>query len=130
MKCPAWVPKVDADGNDIAGIRLPEVVVPTATYTGWALRANLTLPGGASADDGCDASGQKIPFRKTVGGRMAIGDPRPALDERYSSRDDYIGKVTAAAIALRDIHLMLQEDVDAYIAGAGAAYDTAILATP
>jgi hypothetical protein len=122
---PALVPKTDADGNDLAGIRLPEVVVPTATYTGWALRKNP-----AGANDGCDASGQKILFRKTVGGRLAIGDPRLSLDERYSSRADYIAKVTAAAIALRDARLMLQEDVDVYISGAGAAYDSAILATP
>lgn len=121
----ALVPKTDADGNDLAGIRLPEVVVPTATYTGWALRKNP-----AGANDGCDASGQKILFRKTVGGRLAIGDPRLSLDERYSSRADYIAKVTAAAIALRDARLMLQEDVDVYISGAGAAYDSAILATP
>jgi hypothetical protein len=122
---PALVPKVDADGNDIAGIRLPEIAVPTATHTGWALRA---LPAGA--DDGCDASGQKIPFRKTMAGRLAIGDPRLSLDERYPTRQNYIDKVTQAAMALRDARLMLQEDVDAYVAGAGAAYDTAAQATP
>ena len=122
---PALVPKVDADGNDIAGIRLPEVAVPTATYTGWGLRA---LPAGAN--DGCDASGQKIPFRKTIAGRLAIGDPRLSLDERYASRDDYINKVTQAADALMSRRLMLQEDVDAYAAGAGAAYDSAAQATP
>jgi hypothetical protein len=121
---PTMVPKTDSDGNDIAGVRLPDITVPTATYTGWALRA--TIPG----DDGCDASGQKIPFRATRNGRLAIGDPRPALDERYASRQDYIDKVTQAATALQTQRLMLQEDVDAYISGAGAAYDAAILVTP
>ena len=29
------VSKVDADGNEVAGIRLPDIAVPLATYTGW-----------------------------------------------------------------------------------------------
>jgi len=130
---PALVPKNDADGNNIPGVRLPEVVVPTATYTGWALRGNLP-PYNTEATfiqaDGCDASGQKIPFRKTQAGRVAIGDPRLSLDERYWSRQDFIDKITKAANDLRDARLMLQEDADAYIAGAGDAYDAASLATP
>jgi hypothetical protein len=54
------VPKTDADGNDIAGIRLPDVTVPLATYTGWSLR------GGAHANDGCEEAGQVIAFPKTT----------------------------------------------------------------
>lgn len=127
------VPKTDADGNNIAGIRLPEVSVPTATYTGWALRANL--PGYDTEEtrgdaDGCDASGQKIMFRATKTGREAIGDPRLSIEERYAGRDDFIAKVTAAANELKSQRLMLQEDVDTYISGAGAMYDQALLATP
>ena len=68
---PALVPKTDADGNDIAGIRMPDVTVPVATYTGWALRA--------SNDDGCDGAGQMIPFAKTKAERMEKNDPRPSL---------------------------------------------------
>src|SRR5213076_1956801 len=56
---PTYVPKTDEDGNDIAGIRLPDVTVPLATYTGWALRA------GPQANDGCEGSGQYIPFEST-----------------------------------------------------------------
>jgi len=130
---PALVPKNDADGNNIAGIRLPELVVPTATYTGWALRGNLP-PYDNEANfigaDGCDASGQKIPFRATKAGRLTIKDPRPSLEERYASRQDFIDKVTQAATDLRNARLMLQEDVDAYIAEAGAVYDNALLVTP
>src|SRR5256886_9006974 len=59
-------PKTDADGTDIAGLRLPEVQVPLATYTGWALRA------GAHANDCCDGSGQYIPFAKTKAQGLAI----------------------------------------------------------
>src|SRR4029077_9040248 len=64
---PALVPKTDSDGNDVAGIRLPEIAVPLATYTGWALRAN-------AGDDGCDGSGQKIDFAPTKSARLASGD--------------------------------------------------------
>ncbi len=53
---PSFVPKTDSDGNDIAGVRLPDVTVPLATYTGWALRS------GPQANDGCESSGQYIPF--------------------------------------------------------------------
>ena len=56
---PSYVPKTDSDGNDIAGIRLPELTVPLATYTGWALRS------GVWANDGCEGSGQYIPFART-----------------------------------------------------------------
>ena len=74
---PSFVPKTDRDGNDIAGVRLPDVTVPLATYTGWALRA------GAQASDGCEAAGQYIPFPKTKADRIASGDPRLSIEERY-----------------------------------------------
>ena len=76
---PSYVPKTDSDGNDIAGIRLPELTVPLATYTGWGLRS------GVWANDGCEASGQYIPFKATAAERMAAGDPRPSVQERYPS---------------------------------------------
>ena len=72
------VPKTDADGNDVAGIRLPAVAVPTATYTGWALRAAAF-----AGDDLCDASGQQIAFLRAKADRLAAGDPRRSLAERY-----------------------------------------------
>jgi len=105
---PALVPKTDADGNDIAGIRMPEVAVPIATYTGWALRAN-------SGDDGCDGAGQMIPFAKTKAERMEKNDPRPSIEERYSSHDDYVTKISAAANALKADRLMLDADAQRLI---------------
>src|SRR5437660_10980636 len=71
---PSFVPKTDSDGNDIAGVRLPDVTVPLATYTGWALRA------GPQANDGCESSGQYIPFAHTAAARAASGDPRPSVE--------------------------------------------------
>jgi hypothetical protein len=77
------VPRTDADGNDVSGIRLPEVQVPLATYTGWALRA------APQNDDGCEGSGQYIPFPKTKADRLASGDPRLSIEERYGNMETF-----------------------------------------
>ncbi len=79
----SFIPRTDADGNDIAGVRLPRLLVPLATYTGWALRA------GAQASDGCEAAGQFIPFQRTKVQRLANGDPRLSAEERYGSFGNY-----------------------------------------
>jgi len=105
---PALVPKTDADGNDVAGIRLPEVAVPLATYTGWGLRAN-------GGDDGCDASGQKIDFTATKAARLASEDPRLSIEERYPTHDIYVNAVTAAANGLREERFLLDDDAKRYV---------------
>lgn len=110
---PVFVPGADADGNDVAGIRTPDVAVPVATYTGWALRADGL--------DGCDASGQKLAFARTKAARLASGDPRPSLEERYGDHATYVERVTGAANALRDARFMLDEDVASSVAAAQAA---------
>jgi hypothetical protein len=99
-----YVPKTDSDGNDIAGVRLPDVTVPLATYTGWALR------GGVWANDGCEGSGQYIPFAKTKAERVASGDPRPSVEERYKSFGQYRSAVVNAVDAMVKGRLMLCED--------------------
>jgi len=103
---PSFVPKSDSDGNDIAGVRLPDVTVPLATYTGWALRA------GSQADDGCEAAGQYIPFARTQADRIASGDPRPSVEERYPSFGEYRSAVMRAIDDLVKDRLMLCEDAD------------------
>jgi hypothetical protein len=110
MPYPALVPSTDPDGNDIAGIRLPEVAVPLATYTGWNLRA---FPAGG--DDGCDQFGQQIDFARTKTERIANADPRPSLEERYPSHADYVKAVTSAANGLARDRLLLEEDVQVYV---------------
>jgi alpha/beta hydrolase family protein len=101
---PSFVPKTDNDGNDIAGVRLPDVAVPLATYTGWALRA------GPQANDGCEGSGQYIPFAKTMNERIVSGDPRPSVEERYPSFGQYYSAVIRAIDGLVKDRLMLCED--------------------
>jgi hypothetical protein len=104
---PSYVPKVDSDGNDIAGIRLPELTVPLATYTGWALRS------GVWANDGCEGSGQYVPFEATKAERVAAGDPRPSVEERYSSFAMYRAAVMNAIDNLVKNRFMLCEDTEA-----------------
>ena len=101
---PTFVPKTDSYGNDIAGVRLPDVTVPLATYTGWALRA------GVWANDGCEGSGQYIPFPRTKADRVASGDPRPSVEERYKSFGQYRSAVVNAVDDLVKKRLMLCED--------------------
>jgi Alpha/beta hydrolase domain len=102
---PSFVPKTDSDGNDIAGVRLVDVTVPLATYTGWALRS------GVWANDGCEGSGQYIPFARTEADRG--GDPRPSVEKRYPTFQGYQAKVVHALNDMVKERLMLCEDVPA-----------------
>jgi hypothetical protein len=107
---PSYVPTTDRDGNDIAGVRLVDVTVPLATYTGWALRA------GAQANDGCESSGQMIPFAATRAERLRSGDPRRSVEERYETFEAYYGRVSSAIKQMIDDRLMLCEDSSAELA--------------
>ena len=107
---PSFVSQTDADGNDIAGIRLPPVAAPVATTTGWALRR-----AGFGLNDGCEGSGQFIPFATTKAERMATGDPRLSLEERYKTHGGYVSAVAKAAHQLKQDRLLLQKDVQMYI---------------
>jgi hypothetical protein len=109
-------PKVDEDGNDIAGIRQPIVSVPVATYTGW----NLRRPGDASPDL-CTGAGSMFPFPATQADRMASGDPRLSVEERYPTHEDYVTAVRRAAGALVRERLLLAEDARAMVAEAEAS---------
>jgi len=104
------VPKVDSDGNDIAGIRLPAVQVPLGTYTGWNLR-----PHGLAEDELSGLLGSFIPFAKTKAKRKKTGDPRLSLQERYKDRMDYVQQVSHAARALVEQRYLLSEDAERII---------------
>jgi hypothetical protein len=100
---PLLVPAVDADGNDRAGIRVPEVAVPLATYTGWNFRHESI--GGASQL--VNLLGSAIPFAATAAERQASGDPRLSIAERYATKVRYLELVNQAADALvRDCYLL------------------------
>ena len=88
------VPKVDADGNEIAGIQMPEVAVPVATYAGWNVRQQ-----GHAAGESCSTSGAAIPFAVSPATRAAK-DSRKTLAQLYRGRADYQARFGAAADAL------------------------------
>src|SRR6267142_2107181 len=87
------VPKVDADGNETSGIRLPDIAAPTATAMGWSVRSASA----GAAGELCYLDGSYLPFAKTKAEREAKGDMRPSLEERYRGPADYAAKVRAAA---------------------------------
>ena len=84
--------KTDADGRDLAGLRLPSLEAPVATHMGWNLRK-----AGFGEGELCDNTGSMIPFAKTREERMKSGDPRLSLEERYPGpeRADAMAKARA-----------------------------------
>jgi hypothetical protein len=113
---PVLVPATDADGNEIAGVRFPDVEVPVATYTGYGFRA-----AGLGGPDLCDAFGQMIPFKATRAEREAAGDPRLSIEERYPTHDVYVDQVSVAAEELRRARFLLDEDVARIVDAAEAS---------
>jgi hypothetical protein len=113
---PLLVPRVDADGNETAGIRSPLLAAPLGTYTGWNPVAT-----GYRKGRYCFSAGGFIPFAKTKAERVTKGDPRPSLEERYPSHADYVAKVKAQADALVAKGYMLADDAAKTIAQADAA---------
>jgi hypothetical protein len=104
----ARVCAVDADGNEIAGIRLPLIAVPLGTYTGWNVYR-------AQPNELADRDGSFIAFARTRQEREAACDLRPSLEERYGSSEAYVAKVKAAAKALVAERLLLPSDAAEYV---------------
>jgi hypothetical protein len=104
---PLLVPQVDADGNERAGIRSPEVAVPLATYTGWNFRSPAT--GGPSYL--VNLMGSSLPFARTSAERAKTGDPRRSIEERYRSKDAYVAAYRQHAESLVKDGYLLAEDV-------------------
>lgn len=118
---PLVVPQVDKDGNETAGIRLPEVAVPLATYTGWNFR-NTTVGGTAQL---VSLMGSYIPLARTKAERDARHDPRPSIAERYASRDAYMDRIQKTADALVTGGYLLAEDVPGVVKRAAEHWEFA-----
>jgi len=110
------LPRLDADGNPLAGLRNTNLAAPLGTYTGWNVRK-----AGYGEGDSCDLVGAFIPFFKTRAERLAAGDPRLSLEERYPTHAAYVETVTSAADRLVEERLLLRSDADLAIAQAKAA---------
>jgi len=93
---PLLVPQVDGDGNERAGIRLPDLAVPLATYTGW----NFRKPEIGAPGELVSLAGSSIPLAPTRAAREAAHDPRRSIEERYPSKEAYLKQVEQAADAL------------------------------
>jgi hypothetical protein len=115
------IPAVDSDGNAIAGIRLPSIQVPIATYAGWNYRA----PGMGAADQLLGEAGSMYPFAPTRAQRSK-GDSRVSIEERYTSRDQYLGKIALAGRQLIAERLLLAHDLADVIDQAAMQYDWAM----
>jgi hypothetical protein len=113
------VPAVDSDGNDLAGIRLPEYVAPLGTITGWNTRGPETGGAGQLAD----MMGSTLPFARDEAARTASHDPRPSLAERYRDAQEYQESVRAAAEAMVQERHMLAGDVERVVANAGVLWE-------
>jgi hypothetical protein len=104
---PLLVSQVDADGNEVGGLRLPELAVPLATVSGWAFRSErLGAPTELLA-----LAGSYLPFAPTKAARQASGDPRPSIEERYVDRADYLRKIDVSARQLVKEGYVLEDDV-------------------
>jgi hypothetical protein len=116
---PLLVPQVDDDGNERSGIRLPDVAVPLATYTGW----NFRKPEIGAPTELVSLLGSSIPFAATRAARDAAKDPRPSIEERYRSREDYLARVEQAADALVKSGYLLIDDEPRILQRAGDNWD-------
>jgi uncharacterized protein (DUF924 family) len=116
---PLLVPQVDRDGNERSGIRLPEVAVPLATYTGWNFRNSAI---GAS-DQLFPLLGSYVPFVRTKAERERVRDPRLSIAERYSTRERYLTQIQEAAETLTKEGYLLAEDVPAIVRRAADHWD-------
>jgi hypothetical protein len=115
------VPAVDEAGNSRAGIRLPEIAVPLATQTGWNYRhPSIGAPGRLASE-----IGSYLPLPRTKADRERTGDSRRAIEERYASREDYLGRISLAAVSLVDEGFLLPEDVADVIRRAAVHYEWA-----
>jgi Alpha/beta hydrolase domain len=105
------VPAVNTDGNETAGVAMPLVWAPLATYTGWNVRAEHS-PGVMAG-----LAGSTIPFPRTSAERRATGDPRSSIEERYPADGDHEQAIPEAARGLRDEGFLLDEDAERFFTG-------------
>jgi hypothetical protein len=107
---------VDADGNETSGI--PSVLhqAPLGTYLGWNVTASGFYRGQI-----CGFIGGYVPFAATREARLAAGDPRPSLEERYGTAEGYLCVVRRAAASLVQHRYLLPDDAERTISAAAKA---------
>jgi hypothetical protein len=116
---PFLVPQTDKDGTELAGIRLPDVAVPLATYTGWNFR-NASIGG---SDQLYPLLGSSIPFPATAVRREEKEDPRASIEQRYPSRKAYLETVERTGAKLVADRFLLAEDLPGVVKRAQDQWD-------
>jgi hypothetical protein len=119
---PILVPQVDNDGNEVAGLKMPEIAVPLATYTGWNLFNAESGPSNLLSS----MQGSYIPLSRTRADRARTRDPRASIEERYQSRDQYLKLVSAAAKEMAGHGYLLDEDIARIVERADAHWSHAL----
>jgi hypothetical protein len=119
---PVLVPQVDADGNELGGIHLPEISVPLVTYTGW----NLRDPSIGGASQRVAMEGSYFPFPKDARARKQSGDPRKSIAERYPDREAYLGQFARATDELIKQRWILPEDRAPLVQRGGEEWDSVV----
>lgn len=115
----SYVSALDADLNEVGGVRLPDLTVPVGSHTGWNPRHPSTGGEGQILDTG----GSTIPFARDAAERERTGDPRSSIAERYPSRDAYLARAREAAARLVSERHLLEEDVEVVVQNAADRYD-------
>lgn len=116
---PILVSAVDRDGNEIAGVRMPEQQVPLATHTGW----NVFNENSGPTDELSNMQGSYIAFSRTEAERRAKGDPRPSIEERYQSREEYLGLISEAGLRMIEDGYLLDQDLPSIVKNAARHWD-------
>ena len=116
---PLLVPQCDADGNDLGGIRVPDVAVPLGTGTGWVFRPAAF----GSPHEFYLLRGAWVLFAKTKAEREAAKDPRLSLEERYPSKDAYLDQVKAAVRKLIEQRFLTDADLEPQLKQASERWD-------
>ena len=98
---------------------MPELLVPLATYTGWNLFNDRSGPTNVMST----TTGSFIPFARTRADRERNSDPRPSVEERYRSKEDYLERITKSANDLAARGYLLKEDVPRIVQQAGSRWD-------
>jgi hypothetical protein len=113
---PLVLPRVDADGNEVGGVPVVLRDAPLGTYLGWNITAD-----GFHQGQICTYAGGMIPFAKTMAERLANGDPRPSLQERYGDHAGYVKAVQQAVDNAMAQGFLLQADADTLVTNAQAS---------
>ena len=119
---PVLVPQVDSDGNELGGIRLPQITVPLATYASW----NLRDPSIGAPEERVSFEGSYLPFPRTAQERAKAGDPRKSIEERYRGREDYLERYQQVLDELIRQRRILESDRSALLQRASEEWDFAM----